>query len=275
MWMLVPALPLLAQETRAPAGGARPAPTASKPKASPEARAALQAAKAVAAKVKGLGSDERNATLEAAARAYEQVAADFVAEPAVAAQAMFEAGDLWRRHGSLALAETDLLQAARLDVGRYAQRGLLAAADMQRRQQQLDKALQTYAEAAKVDPGTSRAQEARLWQARLLQTMGKPEAAIAAFEAALEAARRPRQIIEACNWLAKAHITSGDLDAAQQAITHAETAIGAVDTSDQLEAERLRKALESMSARRALQRARDKQAKAGKDAAGLEAHRGR
>lgn len=265
--------PLLAQQGT---GGKPPVtkPVAIKapPKVStsPAAKAALQAAKELAGKVKGTEGPVHTAALEVAAKAYDQVATDFANESQVASRARYEAGDLWRRHNSLALAEQDFLQAAELDPVHFAQRGLLGAADMQRRQKQMEKALETYGKAIAAEPATSRAQEARLWQGRVLQGLGRVDDAIAAFQTALEAASRPRQVIEASDYLAKAMIKKGDYEAAARAIQHAEAAIAEADASDPVEVERLRKALEGMGARKALQRAQDKQQKPGQDAQKLE-----
>jgi tetratricopeptide (TPR) repeat protein len=248
---------------------------AARPKAqiSDGARAALASAKELAGRLKGLQGNERTAAAQAAAMAYDKVAADFAAEPQAAAQAAFAAADLWRRHGSLPLAEKDYLQAAQLDAKHFGQRALLEAADMQRRQKQTEKAIATYAQVVTLEAGGSRAQEARLWQGRLLQSLGRLDEAVSAFQVALEAAQRPRQVIEACNFLACACMQKGDLDAAERAIEHADQAVQAAGEDDPIEVERLRKALEGMSSRKALQRARDKQTEAGKDARALDERR--
>ena len=232
-------------------------------------RAALAGAKDVAARCKGLRGPERMQALEQAAGAYDKVATEFAAEPAVAGAAAFAAGDLWRQHGSFPLAEKDYLLAAEVDGPRFGQRGLMGAADMQRRQKRNDDAMATYSKAAALDAGTPRAQEARLWQARLLQTSSRLDEAITAFQAALENARPGRPVVEASNYLALALVQKGDFEAAERAIAHAEQALGADE--DPIVAERLKKAIESMSARKALQRARDKATRAAKDAIGLEA----
>jgi tetratricopeptide (TPR) repeat protein len=144
---------------------------------------------------------------------------------------------------------------------------------MQRRQKQTEKAIATYAQVVTLEAGSTRAQEARLWQGRLLQSLGRLDESVSAFQAALEAAERPRQIIEACNFLARACLQKSDLDGAQRAIEHADQAVQSANEDDPIEVERLHKALEGMSARKALQRAHDKQNEAGKDARGLEERR--
>ncbi|MEO6598101.1 MAG: tetratricopeptide repeat protein [Planctomycetota bacterium] len=236
-------------------------------------RSALTSAKEAANRSRGVRGPERAKILELAAAAYDKVVVDFRGEAPVAAAAAFAAADLWRQQGSLALAEKDYLLAAAADAGRYAQRGLLGAADMQRRQKRIDEAVATYAKAAAVDQGSARAQEARLWQARLLQSAERLDEAIAAFQSALESAEGGSQTIDAANYLASAWIHKGDLDAAGRAIEHAEQFVSELGEEDPIVVERLRKALESMSARKALQRARDKQNEAGKDAAALEVGR--
>jgi len=241
-----------------------------KSKPSPEARAALQAARELEAHVTGGAGPEREAALEAAAKAYEQVAVTFAADPHVAATARWEAGELWRRHKSYTLAEQCYLESAKLDPERYGQRATLEAADMQRRGKRVDEAMASYAAAEAMGPTTTRAQDARLWRARLLQLTGKLNEAVTAFQAAVDAAKGPRQVIEASNWLAKAQIAKGDLVAAEQALAHADAAVAAANESDVVEQERLEQLVEQMSARTALQRARDKQNAAAKDASKLE-----
>jgi tetratricopeptide (TPR) repeat protein len=145
---------------------------------------------------------------------------------------------------------------------------------MQRRQKRVDEAMATYARAAAIDPGNSRAQEARLWQGRLLQGLERLDEAIVAFQAALESADPGAETIDACNFLALAWIQKTDLDSAARAIEHAEHAVQGVGDEDPIVVERLHKALESMSAKKALQRARDKHSQAGKDAARFEAGSG-
>lgn len=274
---LLLSLPLSAQagEPVGGAGGDKPvagAPATKKPRIalSDAGRAALAAAKEIAGKVRGLRGPERMQALEAAASAYDKVVAEHAAEPAVASVAAITAADLWRQQGSVALAEKDYLLAVQLDGERFAQRGLLGAADMQRRQQRRDEAMATYKKAAEVDPASARAQDARLWQARLLQQAERVDEAIVAFQAALESADPGNETVEACNFLALAWIQKGDHDAAAKAIEHAENAVQAVGDDDPIVVERLKKAIETMSAKRALQRARDKAANAQKDAVGLD-----
>jgi len=258
----------------------KPAPEAAVEKAprpkvtiSDAGRAALASAKELAGRARGLRGPERARAREVAAAAYDQVAADFAAEPQVASTAAISAADLWRQQGSLPLAEKDYLLAAQIDGPRYAQRALLGAADMQRRQQRTEEAFATYAKVAAIDPGSARAQDARLWQARILQGSERLDEAIVAFQAALESADPGAETIEACNLLALAWVDKGDLDAAGRVIEHAEQAVVAMGDEDPLVVERLKKGLETMSARKALQRARDKQDQTGKDAAALEAGR--
>ena len=279
VWLVL-AVPGLAQGGEAGGSGAaeaKPASAAGTKKArvpiSEGGRAALAAAKELAGRSRGLRGPERAKALEVAASAYDKVAAEHAAEPAVAGLAAITAADLWRQQGSVALAEKDYLLAAQIDADRFAQRGLLGDADMQRRQQRRDEAMVTYAKAAAIDPSNARAQDARLWQARLLQQAERIDEAIAAFQTALESADPGLETVEACNFLALAWIQKGDLDAAAKAIEHAEQALQAPADEDPLVVERLKKAVESMSAKKGLQRARDKQAEAGKDAVGLDRDR--
>jgi tetratricopeptide (TPR) repeat protein len=275
--MIVRAVSVLLFVGALSAQGQDPAPAESAqereaPPKSEAARAALDKAEELAKAARGKGGPELSRALEVAAGAYDGVAAAFAAEPAVAAEAAWTAAELWRRQGSLPLAEKDYLFAADKDPVRYGQRGLLGAADMQRRQERTEDAMKTYARAEKVDPRTSRAQDARLWQARLLLAGEQVDAALTAFQAALESAPSPSRAIEAANFLAGAWIQKGDLDAAERAIEHARKVADAGD-EDPVVAERLKQAFERMSARRALQRARDEQNGAGADAVRLDEHR--
>ncbi len=78
-------------------------------------------------------------------------------------------------------------------------------------------------------------------------------------------------MIEACNWLAKALVVADDLEGAAVAITRAEQAVQkAVMANGGTGVESLKKALAEMSARKALQRAKDKKSGAHADARGLE-----
>jgi len=272
--------PAIAQTKDTPAkkAGSAAEATAEKPvrakvSVSDAGRAALATAKETAGRSKGLSGPERLAALAAGASAYDKVTADFAAEPAVAGAAAFAAAELWQKHNSPPLAEKAFLLAAEIDGPRFGQRALLGAADMQRRQKRNDEAMATYAKAAALEPGGARAQDARLWQARLLQSTGRLDEAIASFQSALESAKPGRQGIEAANYLALAFVEKGDFDAAERAIDHAEQSVIEVGDDDPIVVERLKKSLESMSARKALLRARDKADKVGKDAVGIDARK--
>lgn len=268
------ALPLCAQEKTPPMPNANGKATpVARPAVSDGARTALAVARDLASQVKGLEGPERATAQQQAATAYDNVAADFAGEPSVAAQAAFAAGELWRSHGSLALADKAFRLAAQQDPVRYGQRARLELAEVQRRQEQFDQALATYGELIALDASTSRAQEARIWQGRTLQKVGRLDEALRAFQSALEAAQRPRQVIEACNLLARLHVQRGEFEPAQRAIEHAEQAIARANVADPIEQERLRKALETMTARKMLQRARDKADGIARDAADVEAVR--
>jgi len=243
------------------------------PRISGEARDALAAAAMAARQAKGLRGPERLQVLEMAAGRYEAVAAEFAAERPACAQASYEAGELWRRHGSLAKAEAAYRKALASDDGRFEERALYQIAEMQRRQKMLDAAIETYRRAAGVKPSSGRAHDARLWVGRCLLSQSKDAAAIEAFQQALESTDEPRQVIEACNDLAKAFIRTGDLTAAEGAIEHARTAARPVIEAGGDDAPGLQKALDGMSAQKALERARDKANATAKDAVQLERDR--
>ncbi len=255
-----------------PASGS--APVAAKAKVSDAARAAMTAARDGESQIKGAEGPARTAALQSAAMAWTKVATDFAAEPIVAAQAAFRAGEMWQRNSNFAQAETQFLAAAKLDGQRYGQRALLEAADMQRRQKRNDEALASYAQVVTLDAASSRAQEARVWQGRLLQSMGRVDESIGAFRKAVDASTKPRQVMEASNYLAKALILKGDLDNAESALQHAEELVNKAIAADAAQADLLHKALDGMTARKTLQKARDKQTGAGKDAKALEEAKG-
>ncbi len=237
-------------------------------------RQAIAQARTLLDKVRGLRGAERVAAIEAAATAFDKAVEACAAEPKLAAAAAFQAAGAWRQHGSLAVAEKAYLLAAQLDASRYGARAVLGAADMQRRQNRGEEAFASYVKVTELEPGSGSAQEARLWQARMLQDAGKIDEAIATFQVALESARPGRDTIDTANHLALAWIEKGDLEAAGFVLEHAEEAVAGMGEEDPAVVERLRKALEAMSARRALQRALDKRNGAAKDAVELDRAKG-
>lgn len=243
------------------------------PRLSAAAREAFAQAYTLVERCRGLTGPERSHRIEAAASAYDALVARFDDEPRAAAEAAFRAAEQWRRHGSLPLAEKDYLHAADRDLQRYGQRALLGAADMQRRQHRYEAAAETYRRAEKVDPGTSRAQHARLWIARMVQQQGELERAIELFQAALESAPTPRLELDTVDLLAKAWIAKGDLDSAEAVIAHADKIVARNRDGDPVVAERLRRAAERLPARRALRRAIDERDDVGGDAVRLDEHR--
>ena len=235
-------------------------------------RAALGEARGLAALARRQMGPARSRALEQAAAAYDRCVARFEATPAVAAFAAWSAAELWRRHGSMLLAEKDYLHAARWDPRRYGQRGLLGAADMQRRQRRPEDARKTYREAERIDPRTGYAHRARLWLARMLQAEGELDRAIEGYQAALESAPTPRRAVEVADLLAKAWIAKGDLASAGFVLDHVDELVRDHSGGDREEAARLRRASAAMTARAALQRARDKERGVGRDALRLDAH---
>jgi tetratricopeptide (TPR) repeat protein len=235
-------------------------------------RAALGEARGLAALARRQMGPARSRALEQAAAAYDRCVARFEATPAVAAFAAWSAAELWRRHGSMLLAEKDYLHAARWDPRRYGQRGLLGAADMQRRQRRPEDARKTYREAERIDPRTGYAHRARLWLARMLQADGELDRAIEGYQAALESAPTPRRAVEVADLLAKAWISKGDLESAGFVLEHVEQLVRDAGSQNDRESEWLRRASREMPARKALQRALDKVRDAGGDAVRLDDH---
>ena len=247
---------------------------APKPKPSDAARAAMTAARETETPVKGAEGPARMSALQTSAEAWDKLAKDFSSEPLVASQASFRGGELWQRHGSLAQAEQDFLAAARTDTPRYGQRGLFEAAEMQRRLKRNDDALATYAQVVAIDSASTRAYEARISQGRWLESLGRFDESIGAFRKAVDGAAKSRQVVEAANLLAKVLIQKGDFESADGVLAHAEESVHKTIAVDAAQTESLQKLLDGMSARKSLQRARDKQNGAAKDAKALEEAKG-
>ena len=180
-----------------------------------------------------------------------------------------------RRHGSIAKAGAAYQKVILNDDGRYQERALFQSAQMQRRQKLWDAAIANYAKAALVQPTSNRANDARLWVARCRAAKGDADGALVSFRTALEAAERPRHVIAVSDWLAKALIERGDLDGAAAAIAHAERAAAPKIEAGGKDGPRLKKRLDSMAARKRLQKARDRANESAKDAARLERDRGK
>ena len=259
-------------ETSAQAGAQDAAATKAAP-VTPECKVALAKAKGIAAEAKGLKGSERLAVLERAAKAFEQVLADHAADRRGSGQAAWEAGELWRRHGSLEMALVAYRRAVAIEPGRWAERAGLGAADMLRRQKKMAEALEAYRKVVALGTDTNRAHDARVHVARCLDATDNGAEALQAYRDALEGASTARQVIDAGNWLAKALIARADLDGAQAAIAHVEKAVAAVE-AEAGERARLDKLVQGMSCRRQLQRALDKANGADKDAADLEKRKG-
>ena len=240
-----------------------------------EARAKM---KAVATRVEalvGVKGAERITALENAAADYEAIATEFVADKSVVEQSSWEAGECWRRAGKIDSAE--LAYGRALDTGgsRFRQRALFERASMLRRLKRLEEAGELYVEAGKIAPESVRAHDARLWAARILELRGEMPDAVAAYRSAVEVAVGPRRVIEASDALAKTLIRSGDLDGARAAIEHAEQVVADDVDGEGEEADRIRKALNSMGARGMLRRAVDKKTDAAGSAVDVENARGK
>ena len=232
------------------------------------ARAELRRAKLLVSQVKGLRGEARDAALDRAIAAYREISARHPEDRATCARAWYEVGELLRRKASLSAAEGAYQKAAALDARRFAARSLMQRAHIQRRLDRVDEALASYRELAAMEPRTGRGHTARRWIARCLEQQGDLTGAIEAYRSALEVTTRPRAVIELCNGLAKTLLSQGDIDAAADVLARAERVVPEGDSD---EAVRIQKAVDTMSGRRALQRARDKANKAHEDARKLEA----
>jgi tetratricopeptide (TPR) repeat protein len=245
--------PAPATETAAPADGGKEA---------------LKSAAALAEKARGVRGAERKEILERAARAFEEVAVAHARTPAIAAEASFEAAELWRRCENLSAAEGLYAKANELEPARWAERALLEIAHVQRRLKRFDDAIATYEKCAKVKGGSARAHEARLGIGQCHEAKGQLAEAVAAYRAAVEADTTPTRKIDSLDELAKTLVQQGDLDGAAAAIGQAESLEASGDTG--VDAERLRRAIEQMGARKALQRAHDKKTNAARSAEEVE-----
>ena len=96
-WLVLPAL---GQEPSTSGAEAKQETSRSLPKIGAEAQAGLRLAKGEAAKAKGRVGADRQQALASAAKAYLAVVSRFPADVAACAAAHFQAGELWRRHGS-------------------------------------------------------------------------------------------------------------------------------------------------------------------------------
>ncbi|MEM7201893.1 MAG: tetratricopeptide repeat protein [Planctomycetota bacterium] len=239
------------------------------PTSAVDVTAALKSASAQVAATKGLAGAERQAALISAASVYEQIVETHADNAIACAEAWFRLGELRRRLTKLGEAERAYAQAVALDAGRFGERGWFGVAQMQRRQERWDDAIASYRKAAAVRGTTARAHQARAWMGRCLQRKGDLGGAVAAFEQALELTTTPKRILELCNLLAKTRLAQGDLDGAEQVLSRAEAAVPATGP----DAPKLRAALDKMSARKALQRARDKATGAVEDAVDVETSR--
>lgn len=254
----IPELSAQVEATGTKAGGGDAASTA---------RAELRLAAQLVDEVKGLRGPARTEALTKAAAAYHQVIGRHPDDRGSCARAWFEIGELERRQANLAAAEKAYAQAATLDFERFGARALIEQAHMQRRLDRPDEALAAYRKVATLLPDSARAHTARLWVARCLQAKGDVTGAIAAYESALETTDHPARSIELLNGLTKAWLAQGDLDAAAAVLARADKLVPAGDGE---EAQKLRKAVEKMSARKAWQRAQDKASGAHEDARQLE-----
>jgi tetratricopeptide (TPR) repeat protein len=238
------------------------------------ARAALNSAGALRAKAKGTKGTDRAGILRSAALAYQQVAADFSAEPAGAAAACFAAGELWRVLRELQKSSACFVRADELDPSRYHTRSTMNLAHIARQQKSATKALSLYGEVATLEGGSSRGVEARLWVARLWTSLGDPEKSASAYRQALKVATTPRQKMDVCNRFANHLVKAGDLEGAEVLVQKAKSASeisgsGKPETVERV-LRRQASAFAQMSSRRALRRARDKANKVHLDALRVE-----
>lgn len=237
---------------------------------SKEAQSALKEAKTVAAKTKGLKGEARSSALAAGAKAYEAVAARFDSEAGACGKAWFAAAELWRKAQSLEAAAKAYGLAAERDPVRYQERSWLQLAHIARRQKKMEEALDLYKKVARLKSGTARTHEARVWIGRCFEGQKKPEQAIDAYRQALTVTTEPNRYLEIGNRLANCLIQEGKLDEADAVIRQAEAAAAPELTRNGPQAKSLRRALDQMSAKKALQRARDKAAGAHRDAQDVE-----
>ncbi len=246
---------------------------------SKEASAAMKKADAIRATAKGKKGEARKAILREAAAAYIRMMEDFVREPIGAAPASFAAAEILRAAGNLDKAKGLYRKSIDLDGARYGDRSYLQLAHIARRTKDHSGAIVLYQKVASGKASSGRAHDARLWIARCHAAGGKNDAAVAAFQSAIDKAATPLQVIDGCNRIASLLVKLGRLDDAEKAIARAASAAELPSNAKGKMAERLKKSLAkayaNMSSRRALQRARDKVNQAHKDAREVERRRDR
>ncbi len=246
-------------------------------KPSPEARAAMQKVNAIRASAKGKKGETRAAILREAVAGYAKMVIDHAGEPLAIAPASFAAAEIWRAGGDLDKAKDYYRKSIQFDSERYEARSTLQLAHIARRNKDAAGAIALYQKVAKLKPKSARSHQARTWIGRCHAAASKPDEAIKAYRTAIDLAASPTQTIDACNRLAGLFVKLNKLDDAEQVIGLAATAAKAPPTATGKMAVRQtqswEKAFARMSARRALQRARDKATKAHKDAVEIERKR--
>ncbi len=247
--------------------------TASKAKISAEARTAFAQAMEAAASLKGLRGAERKTELAKHAARYEEIADRFAGEFPAASRAWYESAEMWRRQGNLAKAEAAYRSSLSKDSGAFRARAIFGIAQMERRQKKFEAAIESYKLVAGIQAESNRANDSRLWIARCWRSLEKPELAMQSFKAAVEKAATPRQVIVASNFLAIELIDRGDFDAADAVLAKAGSVVAEAIDSGAKGAKGLESALQSMSSRRALQKARDKANGSAGDAVQMERDR--
>lgn len=234
-------------------------------------RRALAEGEDLLAALKGTKGEERQAGLQRLADFYQGSLERHAGDRPSCARLNFELGETWRKHGSVERALAAYQKSAELDAERYATRAGLQIAHAQRRLERFDEALATYRRIAQATPESAAVREAREWIGRCLEAKGDVDGAIVAYRDLLQQASGPRETLDVANRLANALIDKGDLAGAEEVLRRADSAV----PSSGEDVARWRKAADSMSARRALQRARDKRDGVHEDARKLEAARKR
>ncbi|MBK8975710.1 MAG: tetratricopeptide repeat protein [Planctomycetes bacterium] len=253
-----------------------PPPAERVPGTSQDPAAAFRAASDKLASLKGVRGADRVTGLREAAAMYARIATDFDDRPETVARAHYESGECLRRAGDVAEAERAYSACLEADRGSFRERASFERGSMLRRLERWDDAVASYRIAIEARPASARADEARVWVGRCLESKGDNDGAREAYQDAVDSASSPERGVDACNRLGMFLVRRGELEAAGAIVERAEQIAEPVLQAGGKAAERMQERLDEMSVRRSLQRAIDRRDDAAGDAVRLdEATRGR
>jgi len=226
------------------------------------ARDRLERARAMRTALYRRPAPDRPEGLSAVVEAYRSVYQGHDTPGEVTGEAAFRAGELLRVFGWMgpeyldaALVEFDL--ASLLGRGTpFEARAVLETGHIHRRRSNLVRAVEAYRGlAGNASASTGRRDEAAIWEGRVLITLGRYPEARGALGPVAERGRNPLDRVRAHDYLIRAWIGAGDLEAAAGALGECRAALGPISGEATEMGRRVRSALERMTAVAALQRA--------------------